>query len=96
MNTILWIIGLLLVAGAVTIYLVKTGKVSDSDGDLIPDAVEDTVEKGKKTVKEVKRRAKNVKAEINDVLDEVKDVKAAVEGKKPQRRSNKRRSKKQQ
>lgn len=95
MNTILWIIGLLLVAGAVTIYLVKTKKVSDRDGDLIPDAVEDTVEKGKKAVKEVKRRAKNVKAEIKDVIEEAKDVKAAVAGKKP-RRSNKRRSKKQQ
>ena len=88
MNTILVIIGLLLLGAAVTIYFVKTGKVKDSDGDLIPDAVEDAVEDAKETVKEVKRRAKRVKEEIEDVVDAAKevakqagDVAAAAKGK---------------
>lgn len=74
MNTILVILGLLLIGVAVTFYLIKTGKVEDSDGDFIPDAVEEAVEDVKKTVKEVKRRAHRVKEEIRDVVEEAKDV----------------------
>ena len=48
MNTILIIIALLLVAGGVVIYFVKAGKIKDSDGDLIPDVVEDKVAEAKK------------------------------------------------
>ena len=66
--------------GAV-VYLIKKGKIKDSDGDLIPDAVEDKVENVKKTVTKVKKTAKELKAEfdviaseVGDVIDEVKEV----------------------
>jgi F0F1-type ATP synthase membrane subunit b/b' len=88
MNTILVIIGLLLVGAAVTVYLVKKGKIKDSDGDYIPDAVEDAVEDVKEfaedvkeTAAEVKRRAKAVKQELKDVVEEAKDVADALKGK---------------
>ncbi len=88
MTTITVIIALLLVAAGVTIYLVKQGKIKDSDGDYIPDVVEDAVEDVKEfaedvkaTAKEVKRRAKAAKKEIADVIEEVKDVKDALKGK---------------
>ena len=88
MTTITVIIALLLVAAGVTIYLVKQGKIKDSDGDYIPDVVEDAVEDVKEfaedvkaTAKEVKRRAKAAKKELADVIEEVKDVKDALKGK---------------
>lgn len=88
MTTITVIIALLLVAAGVTIYLVKQGKIKDSDGDYIPDVVEDAVEDVKEfaedvkaTAKEVKRRAKAAKKELADVIEEAKDVKDALKGK---------------
>ena len=72
----------------VTIYLVKKGKIADSDGDYIPDAVEDAVEDVKEfaedvkeTAAEVKRRAKAVKEELADVVEEARDVADAFKGK---------------
>lgn len=94
MTTIIWIIATLLVTGGVVIYFVKAGKIKDSDGDLIPDVVEDKIASAKKTAKEVKRRAKNVKAELKDVIVEAKDVSDAIKGKKP-RKPRKPRNKKQ-
>ncbi len=81
MNTIFIILGILLVSGGVIIYFVKAGKIKDSDGDLIPDAVEDAVEDVKATVAEVKARAKVVKAEVKDVVKAVKGKKRR--GRKP-------------
>ena len=92
MDTIFIILGLLLVAGGVVIYFVKAGKIKDSDGDLIPDVVEDKVAEAKKAVKEVKSRAKVVKAEVADVIEEVKDISKAVKGRK--RRGRKPKAKK--
>ncbi len=92
MNTIFIILGILLVAGGVMIYFVKAGKIKDSDGDLIPDVVEDKVAEAKKAVKEVKSRAKVVKAEVADVIEEVKDISKAVKGRK--RRGRKPKAKK--
>jgi len=92
METIFIIIALLLVAGGVVIYFVKAGKIKDSDGDLIPDVVEDKIEEAKATVKEVKSRAKVVKAEVADVIEEVKDISKAVKGRK--RRGRKPKAKK--
>lgn len=93
MTTIIWIIAALLVAGGVVIYFVKAGKIKDSDGDLIPDVVEEKVAAAKKTAKEVKRRAKNVKAELKDVIAEAKDVSDAVKGKKPRKPRRKKQTK---
>lgn len=96
MNTILVIIGILAVCAAVYYWYWKRGKINDRDQDLIPDEVEDTIEKVKKVTKEVKRRAKNVKKELKDVVDAAKevgnqagDVVKAVKGKKRQGRRKK-------
>ena len=85
MQTILIIIGLLAIAAGVGYVLIKKGKIKDSDGDFIPDVVEDKVDevKGKvqKKVKAVKTRVKNVKDEIEDVVEELEDVVQAIKGK---------------
>ena len=81
MDTILVILALVAVGVGVTIYLVKKGKIADSDGDYIPDAVEDAVEDVKETAAEVKRRAKAVKEELADVVEEARDVADAFKGK---------------
>ena len=85
MNTILIIIGLLAIAAGVGYVLIKKGQIKDSDGDFIPDVVEDKVdeieEKVQKKVKAVKTRVKNVKEEIADVVEELGDVVSAVKGK---------------
>lgn len=88
MDTILVILALVAVGVGVTIYLIKKGKIADSDGDYIPDAVEDAVEDVKEfaedvkeTAAEVKKRAKAVKKELKDVLEEAKDVTDALKGK---------------
>jgi len=86
------IIILALAAVGLVVYLVKTGKLADRDGDLIPDKVEDAVEDVKETVAEVKKRAKVVKAEIKDVIEEAKDISKAVKGQK--RRGRKPKAKK--
>lgn len=85
MNTILIILALLAVAGGVGYILIKKGKIKDSDGDFIPDVVEDKVdeieEKVQKKVKAVKARVKSVKDEIEDVVEELSDVVSAIKGK---------------
>lgn len=74
MDTILIILGVVAVAAGVIYYFMKSGKIADSDGDLIPDVVEDAVEDVKKTAKEVKSRAKRVVEEAKDVAEAVKEV----------------------
>ncbi len=88
MNTIGWIVVIAIIIVGVVIYLVKTKKLADSDGDYIPDVVEDAVddvkekvEDVKATVKEIKRRAKNVKEELSDVFEEAQEVVDAFKGK---------------
>ena len=74
------LLGLALAAG-VTIYLIKQGKIKDSDGDFIPDVVEEKVEDVKEVVEETKKRVKKVKKEVEDVIEEVQDVVSAINGK---------------
>lgn len=85
MNTILIILALVAVAAGVGYVLIKKGKIKDSDGDFIPDVVEDKVdeieEKVQKKVKAVKTRVQNVKDEIEDVVEELGDVVSAIKGK---------------
>tara|TARA_B100000963_G_C22499928_1_gene613267 strand:+ start:540 stop:923 length:384 start_codon:yes stop_codon:yes gene_type:complete len=81
MNTVLIILGVLVIGAAVYFYFYKTGKINDSDGDYIPDEVEDAIEDAKNVTKEVKRRAKAVKEELADVLEEASDVASAFQGK---------------
>lgn len=85
MTTILIIIALLAIAAGVGYILIKKGKIKDSDGDFIPDVVEDKVDeiekKVQKKVKAVKTRVKNIKDEIEDVVEELSDVASAIKGK---------------
>jgi len=67
MNTIVVILSILVVVGIALFLGMKFGKIKDSDGDFIPDSVEDTAA-------EVKRRAKNVKKELKDVGSAIKEV----------------------
>ena len=66
-----------LIAGGV--YLgIKKGKIKDADGDFIPDAVEEKVEKAeaaiKKTAGAVKQKAQRVAEELKDVASAAKEV----------------------
>ena len=93
MQTILIIIGLLAIAAGVGYVLIKKGKIKDSDGDFIPDVVEDKVDDIKegvqKKVKAVKTRVKKVKEEIGDVVEELSDVVSAIKGKPTKTKLNK-------
>ena len=71
---IIYILAVLAIAAGVLVYLQKTGKVKDTDGDLIPDVVEEKIEQAEKVVKETKRRAKRVVEEAKDVAEAVKEV----------------------
>lgn len=74
MDIFLIILGIVAVGAGVLIYLQKTGKVKDADGDLIPDAIEEKVEEVKAVAKEVKARAKNVAKETKEVVAAAKNV----------------------
>jgi len=72
--TTLIIIGAFLLFFAVIIYLEKTKKIEDKDGNLIPDVLEEKIEEAKEVVKEVKVRAKRVAEEAKDVVVAAKEV----------------------
>lgn len=72
--TILIILGLVAVAFGTGYYLIKSGKVEDKNGNLIPDSVEEKIEDAKKIVNEVKTRAKRVAQETKDVVNAAKEV----------------------
>lgn len=67
METLLIIFLVVLLGGAVTFLLMKTGKIADKDGNNIPDAIEDTAQ-------EAKRRAQRISEELGDVGDSIKEV----------------------
>ena len=71
---ILAIVGLSAIAVAVTYYFIKKGKIQDTDGDFIPDVVEDTVEEIKEFVEETEEKIQAVKEEFQDVKDSIKEV----------------------
>tara|TARA_R110000796_G_scaffold4013_2_gene15301 strand:- start:406 stop:663 length:258 start_codon:yes stop_codon:yes gene_type:complete len=81
MKLFLFILVVILLGAGVVVYYIKKGKISDRDGDLIPDVVEDTIEDVKATTKEIKRRAKRVVEESKDVIDAIKGSKKR--GRKP-------------
>jgi hypothetical protein len=74
MMTVLLILLALVVAGAVTFFLMKTGKIEDKDGNNIPDAVEEKLAEVKEVAKVVKERAKRVVEESKDVVEAAKKV----------------------
>lgn len=73
-------LALALVIG-VTIFLIKKGKIKDSDGDLIPDVIEDKVEdiiedveeKVQDIKKDIELKVKQIKDDVVDHLGEVKE-----------------------
>jgi len=67
------LLGFALAAGIV-VYLINKGKIKDSDGDFIPDAVEEKVANAKKVVKKTASKAKQLKGDVSDIIEEVKDV----------------------
>jgi hypothetical protein len=85
MESLLIILGLAATVTAIIIILQKTGKIKDTDGDLIPDVVEDKVEETKQVIKEVKSRAKKVVKEVKEVVDAAKgeDKPKVKRGRKP-------------
>ena len=97
------IIFAILAAAAVAVYFgMKTGKIKDADGDLIPDVIEEKVEDVKEVAAEVKKRAQRVKEELTDVANAAKevvkqagDVKDAVKGNPRAGRKPRRNNKKQ-
>ena len=87
MNTFFILAGVLAVAVIAIVALQKTGKVADTDGDLIPDVVEDTVEevkvKAKKAKAKAKKAVKTAKAvveEVKETIEEAKDIVEAAQG----------------
>lgn len=80
MTTLLLILLALAVVGAVTFFLMKTGKIEDKDGNNIPDVIDTKIEEVKETVKEVKVKVKRVKEEAADVVKTVKEVGKQVKG----------------
>lgn len=71
---IIYILAAVSISAGVIIYLQKKGKIKDTDGDFIPDVVEDKIEQVEEVVKETKRRAKRVVEEAKDVVDAAKEV----------------------
>lgn len=80
-----YLLVLLVLAAAVAVYLIKKGKIKDTDGDLIPDVIEDKAEDIVKDVKAkaaaAKAKAKKIKEEVEDVVEEIQDVISAIKGK---------------
>jgi uncharacterized coiled-coil protein SlyX len=74
MNTILIILALAAVAVGVVYFLTKSGKIKDSDGDSIPDVIEDSVAEVNKTFTETKVKIEKVKEQVEDVTKAVKKV----------------------
>jgi hypothetical protein len=73
------------------VYLIKKGKIKDSDGDFIPDVVEDKVEEVKK---ELELKVEHIKEEVKDHLGEIKEdlgeiVKEATSKPAPKKRGRK-------
>ena len=51
----------------VTVYLIKKGRIKDSDGDFIPDVVEDKV---KQIKEDVKYHLDEVKEDVGEIVKE--------------------------
>lgn len=78
----LFIVILVLVAviTATAIYLKKTKIYEDTDGNLIPDAIEEKVEEVKVRAKRITEEVKDVVAAAKEVVKQSKDVVSAAKG----------------
>jgi len=89
MSTVIIVLALLAIGVGTIIYLTKKSIIKDTDGDLIPDVIEEKVE-------EVKKRVERVKEEISDVVKiakqfnpQITDVAEAASGKSKSRKGRK-------
>lgn len=71
MSTFVLVLVTLAVAGGITYFLMKKGKIADANKNNIPDVID---EKVKVVVKETKARVKRVVEETKDVVAAVKEV----------------------
>jgi ABC-type Fe3+-hydroxamate transport system substrate-binding protein len=69
----------LLIIGTV-IYLYKSGKIEDKDGNFIPDVIEEKVEEVKQRAARVADEVKDVAAAAKEVVKQSKDVVNAAKG----------------
>ena len=74
------ILSIIALSAGATFALIKLGKVKDTDGNGIPDVVEEKVA-------DVKHKAKRIKEEVADVVEaskevvaQIKDIKSAAKG----------------
>ena len=74
MMTVFLILIVLVIAGAVTFFLMKKGKIEDKNGNNIPDVVEEKIGDVKEFVNVVKERTKRVVEETKDVVESAKKV----------------------
>ena len=72
MSTFAIVVVVLAVAGGITYFLMKKGKIQDANNNNIPDAVEEKVEEVKQVVKKTAAKAKKVAAVVEKVAKEVK------------------------
>jgi hypothetical protein len=80
MNTLLIILAIVAIGAAIIVYLQKTGKIEDKDGDLIPDAIETKVEEVKKRAARVVEEVRDVATATKEVVKQSKDVVNAAKG----------------
>jgi len=71
MSTFAIVVVVLAVAGGITYFLMKKGKIQDANNNNIPDAVEEKVEEVKAVVKQTAAKAKKVAAVAEKVAKEV-------------------------
>ncbi len=71
MSTFAIVVIVLAVAGGITYFLMKKGKIQDANNNNIPDAVEEKVEEVKVVVKKTAAKAKKVAAVAEKVVKEV-------------------------
>ena len=72
MSTLAIVVILAGVAGGVTYFLMKKGKIQDANNNNIPDAVEKPIEEVKEVVKKTAAKAKKVAEVAEKVAKEVK------------------------
>jgi hypothetical protein len=75
MSTILLVVVALAVAGGITYFLMKKGKIADANNNNIPDAIEEKVEEVKVVVKKAKAKVEKVKALAEEVVKVAEKVK---------------------
>ena len=89
MNAVIIVLALLAIGVGTIVYLTKKSIIKDSDGDFIPDVVEEKVEEVTKTVERVKEEVSDVVAVAKELNAQVKDVAHAASGKSKSRKGRK-------